>query len=31
VLITGGQPQHLSQSEAESWLRGELEALQALD
>jgi hypothetical protein len=30
VLITGGQPQHLSQSEAESWLRGELEALQAL-
>jgi hypothetical protein len=30
VLITGAQPQHLSPSEAQSWLRAEIAALHAL-
>jgi hypothetical protein len=30
VLITGGHPHHLSPSEAQSWLRTEIEALHAL-
>jgi hypothetical protein len=30
IIITGGQPQHLSPAEAQSWLRAEIESLHAL-